>query len=355
MNFLQFLAATIITIKIIQEINNPDVYWYQPPTTLPPNPKDTAKESGESFEAVWDRTLKKPIELPPLPNSDEIWRQTMGELFSPKSNQLVEASKWLSIIKHPCVVLILGKRGSGKSALAYRIIEDLRWTADIYAVGLPDSANQYIPEWITIQPEIEDVPPNSVIVIDETHLKFHSGSGMKSTSIALTRILNLSRQRNQTFIFVSQESSQIDRNIFSAIDVTIFKEPSMFQAKFTRPELRDLSSQSEKAFQSVSGDKNKWSFVFSQEQGCVGLIESPLPSFWNNKLSRAFASSVASRPKLGKKLTRSERQAEAKRLAALGNKPAQIARIMGLSKATIKNYLDDYPYTRHSDKGNLAD
>jgi hypothetical protein len=100
--------------------------------------------------------------------------------------------------------------------------------------------------------------------------------------------LTLSRQRNQTIIFISQESSHIDRKIFSAIDVIVFKEPSMFQSKFDRPELRDLSIQAENAFQSISGNKKPWSFVFSQDQGCLGLIESPLPSFWSDKLSRAL-------------------------------------------------------------------
>ena len=118
----------------------------------------------------------------------------------------------------------------------------------------------------------------------------------------------------------------------------------MFQSKFDRPELRDLSIQAENAFQSISGNKKPWSFVFSQDQGCLGLIESPLPSFWSDKPSRAFALTDISKLKAGKKLTPAARQAEAKRLSALGNKPAQIARIIGLSKATIKNYLEDYPY-----------
>ncbi len=344
MNFLQFLAGTIITIKIIQELNNPDGFGYQAPNPPPSNNKDLADTYVEIFEAAWDETFKKPKELPPLPDFQARWRQSFGELFPSKNTQLVEASKWLSIIKHPNVVLILGKRDSGKSALAYRIVEDMRWTADIYAVGLPYSANTYIPEWITVQPEMEDVPPNSIIIVDETHLKYHAGPGVNSQAKELSSLLNLSRQRNQTIIFVSQESSQIDRNIFSAIDVIIFKEPSMFQAKFDRPEVRELSIQAEQAFQSISGNKKKWSFVFTQNQGCLGLIESPLPSIWSDKLSRAFALTDISKPKAGKKLTRAERQAEAKRLSALGNKPAQIARIMGLSKATIKNYLEDYPY-----------
>ncbi|NQT02852.1 MAG: hypothetical protein HQ580_12560 [Planctomycetes bacterium] len=344
MEFKKLLAIGLLIWGVKYELDHPDEFYYSASRPVLPDNTNYSDVIVQAFEEAWDKHFNKPKSLTPASNTIDLWRQTVEQSYQVTNPILIEASKWLSIIKHPNVVLILGKRDSGKSALAYRIVEDMRWTADIYAVGLPYSANAYIPEWITVQPEMEDVPPNSIIIVDETHLKYHAGPGVNSQAKELSSLLNLSRQRNQTIIFVSQESSQIDRNIFSALDVVVFKEPSMFQAKFDRPELRDLSIQAENAFQSISGNKKPWSFVFSQDQGCLGLIESPLPSFWSDKLSRAFASTNISKPKVGKNLTSSERQSEAKRLAALGNKPAQIARIMGLSKATIKNYLDDYPY-----------
>ena len=296
------------------------------------------------LDKAFDAAFKKQESILADINDGLLLEQQQFLLLPQPDLNAIEASKWLPLIKHPSVIVILGKRGSGKSALAYRLIELMKWIAPVYVVGLPSSAHKDLPDWIEVQPKLEDIPLNSIILLDESYIQYHARLSMTSQAKELSQILNLSRQRGQTLIFVSQESNQIDRNIFSAIDVIIFKEPSMFQAKFDRPELRELSSQAEKAFQSIPGDKKKWAFVFSQERGCVGFIESLLPSFWSNKLSRAFASTEASRPILGKKLARSERQAEVKRLAALGNKPAQIARIMGLSKATIKNYLEDYPY-----------
>ena len=43
-----------------------------------------------------------------------------------------------------------------------------------------------------------------------------------------------------------------------------------------------------------------------------------------------------------------ERQAQVKEYEKMGYKRAQIARMMGLSKATTKNYLDDYPYKQET-------
>ena len=76
----------------------------------------------------------------------------------------------------------------------------------------------------------------------------------------------------------------------------------------------------------------------------MGLIENSPPSLWSDKLSRAFASEEVSKARSAKKLTRAERQAQAKEYEKMGFIRAQIARMMGLSKATIKNYLEDYPY-----------
>jgi hypothetical protein len=69
-----------------------------------------------------------------------------------------------------------------------------------------------------------------------------------------------------------------------------------------------------------------------------------LPSFWSNNLSHAFAYLGECGTKLAKKINVSERIAKAKEYEAQGFRRAQIARLIGVSKASIKNYLDDYPY-----------
>ncbi|GAH75737.1 unnamed protein product, partial [marine sediment metagenome] len=201
----------------------------------------------------------------------------------------MEASKWLAIIRHPLVAVVLGKKGSGKSGLSYRLCEHLRWTAPIYAVGIPSNAVKYLPDWISVVPNIEDLPNGCIALVDESYILFHARSSMTARAKVMSQMINLSRQRGQTLIFVTQESGQIDRNILSSADVVIFKEPGILQPRFDRSELRAIAAEASQAFQSIVGNRKKWSYVFTQEKGFIGLIENSLPTFWSNNLSNAFA------------------------------------------------------------------
>ena len=98
-----------------------------------------------------------------------------------------EASKWLAIIRHPQVVVVLGKKGSGKSGLVYRLCEHLRWTAPIYAVGIPANALKYLTNWISVVPSIEDLPNGCISLVDESYIPFHARSSMTARAKAMSQ------------------------------------------------------------------------------------------------------------------------------------------------------------------------
>ena len=136
---------------------------------------------------------------------------------------------------------------------------------------------------------MKDVPPDSIVMVDESYIFYHARSSMTAQAKALSEMLNLSRQRNQTLIFVSQESRQIDRNILDSADVIVFKEPGILQPSFDRPELRDIAKEAKLAFTAVKGDKRSWDYIYAPSADYIGIIENHVPSFWNQKLSRAFS------------------------------------------------------------------
>jgi hypothetical protein len=77
---------------------------------------------------------------------------------------------WRHKITHPSVVMVLCKRGSGKSALGYRLLELFRYVASPYVVGVPASARRLLPDWVGIAPTLADVPQKAIALVDEAYL-----------------------------------------------------------------------------------------------------------------------------------------------------------------------------------------
>ncbi len=270
---------------------------------------------------------------------------SLSSLFSKKP--LERDAAWLMKIVHPSVVLILGKRGSGKSALGYRLLELLRYVADIYVIGVPEQARSLLPEWIGIIPSLEDLPNKCIALVDEAYLTYNSRGSMTAKNKAMSQTLNLSRHKEQTIIFISQDAGQIDKNILGSANVLVFKELGMLQLEFDRPQLSKLATQAKQALDSVQGSKKRWSFVYAPDTDFLGLLENELPSFWKPSLSRLFAKGPASPAKRQpKSISLQDRQQRALELRANGDSYGEIAREIGVSRGTVVNYIKGYPYRR---------
>ncbi len=260
--------------------------------------------------------------------------------------QIVETGNWLRLIPHPSIVIILGGRGKGKSALGYRLLEHFRWTATPYVIGLPQDARKYLPDWIGMAATLEEVPPKAIVLVDEAYMPYHARSSMAAEAKAMSQLVNLSRQREQTLIFVSQEARQIDRNIASSANVIIFKDLGILQLAFDRRELNKIAVNAQQAFATIGRDKRRYAYVYSQDTDFIGLIENSLPIFWSEKLSHIFAAGGEITARAPKKTPLEQQKEKVKELKRQGLSNGQIAKLMGVSKGTIKNYLEDYPYKR---------
>jgi hypothetical protein len=324
-------AAADVCVPLLEEWQRRRLAEAQPATL--------ANLARSPFEAA----VQYP-ELPPLISSP-IPPQSLA-----LPNPVIDLNaEWRKVIVLPSVIFIIGKRGSGKTATAYRILDIFRYSRPTYVVGAPPKAQQLLPEWIGLVPTLEDLPPKSIALIDESHLLYHSRESMSAGRADLSRILNLSRQRDQTLIFVSQEARQVDKNIASSANVFVVKDPGMLQAEFDRPELRTIVQEAKRSFASVRGDKRRWSYVFSPDADFVGMLESVVPTFWKPSLSQLFAdasSNVEARDPV--RLSRDQRIAKANELRSQGDSFGEIAKMLGVSKATVVNYVKGYPYQNQS-------
>jgi hypothetical protein len=204
-----------------------------------------------------------------------------------------------------------------------------------------------LPDWIGIAATLEDLPPKAIAVIDEAYLRYHARASMASQSKAMSKIVNLSRQREQTLIFVTQEVRQVDRNIASSASTVLLKEPGSLQLEFERPELRKLVGQAQDQFGIVRGDKRHWTYAHAPDADFAGMIENEMPTFWKPSLSTLFAGGEGTAsPRQAKRPSSGERAARAKDLRDQGWSLGQIAKELGVSKASVVNYLRNYPYQR---------
>ena len=152
--------------------------------------------------AIQDLSLSPPDSLP-----------VSTPVFPPVDSD----ARWRGVIVPPAVVLILGKRGGGKSALAYRLLELLQYQLTPFVVGAPSRSQRLFPEWIGICPSLDELPQDCIALVDEAYLLYHSRQSSAATSRDMSQQLNLSRQRNQTrcrtwqFAFRYSDNGLLDR------------------------------------------------------------------------------------------------------------------------------------------------
>lgn len=259
-------------------------------------------------------------------------------------SELTEKSKWLKLISHPSIILILGKQGSGKTFLGFRLLEFLRWKAKIYVVGVPKEKEHLLPEWIGILDSLGEAPNKTIVLADEASIELNARSSMTAKSKALSELINLSRQKEQTLIFVSQQDRIIDLNIVSSSNVIIFKELSAL--KFERRQLTPIMSKAREFFSALTSNKKKWAYVYAPNQDFLGPMEHSRATFWREGLSYLFATKAAIIARPPKKISLDQRIEEAKELRQQGLSLGQIAKMLNVTKPTIKNWLEDYPYKK---------
>lgn len=254
-----------------------------------------------------------------------------------------------ALVSHPCIVLILGHRGNGKTALACRLQELKKDVAAPYGVGLPPKASRLLPDWYGLTGDFTDIPPNSVIYVPESYRLFHARSSQTGQGRAVGDLVNLSRHRRHTLIFDVQNPAHLDRNIISEADVVMIKQPGPLTAGFERPQLRPHMDAARAAFAGVNPFRRKrvvW--VVAPNEGVSGqLMENLLPTFWTDSLSRIFGQvltapahegSGPSQPRTaaarrGQRTSVESRRQKAKRLRALGHSYNEIGRMLGVSKS----------------------
>lgn len=210
-----------------------------------------------------------------------------GKVISLKLSKYIPKKSGLCIIG--------GGIGSGKSCLAYGILEYLSVISPnrrIFVYGFPQAKRKNLPIWIRTITNME-FPEDSIVLIDEAYIQFHSRNSGTSINKFIDLFTGLVRQKNIFCIFISQSFRKLDIGILTSAQLVLIKKPPILQVKMDRSELRSILQDSLKEFQLARTgglDIQGCTYVISNDEDYIGMLygsNSP-PSFWTEDLSKAW-------------------------------------------------------------------
>ena len=190
--------------------------------------------------------------------------------------------------KESLIILICGKRGSGKSVAGFKLLENicaLNKSRNGFVIGSNPSA---FPDFIKPLEDIEEAPNDSIVLVDEGALEFNARRSQGKKAVNLTKIMAIARHKDLTLIFITQQTRIIDVNCLGMSDILVFKEPSIMQEKTDRKEVKKFYEKIKYFFKSFSKEnRKKFAYCFGDDfRGFVGIS---LPSFWTDELSKSYS------------------------------------------------------------------
>jgi len=207
------------------------------------------------------------------------------ELFTSVKQERGDLLEFVKTFRdHSLIMLIIGRRGAGKTALGMKFVEaGYHLKKRSYVLGF---SNSKIPSWVKKVDNISQVPNNSLVLVDEAGISFSARSSMKTANKNLAEILAIARHKNLSLIFITQNSAMLDLNVLRLADILLFKEPSLLQTRFERKGLQDIFEKVSNSFKELDSKKEHF-YIISDDY--EGLVKSGLPDFWNESISKSFS------------------------------------------------------------------
>ncbi len=234
-------------------------------------------------------------------NKDELKSKAQAKSAPAENKKIINSSKisqikvvesirgqyryfWNKLVRSDSLIgIIIGARGSGKSAIAMSLAENLKGgKKKFYAMGF---SSKELPRWIKSAEDISDLENDSYVIIDEGGILFSSRDSMSTANKLLSELLFIARHKNLSIFFISQNSSNLEINTLRQADFLILKRSSLLQKDFERKIVSKIYDDHQDGFEKHQ-DVKGLALVYSDS--FCGFIDNELPSFWSESLSKSF-------------------------------------------------------------------
>jgi hypothetical protein len=120
------------------------------------------------------------------------------------------------------VMLIIGKRGGGKTALGMKFVEIGKiLDKKSYVIGFENSKT---PKWVRKVNNLEDVPNNSLVLVDEAGISFSARESMKKANKEMANLLSIARHKNLSLIFITQNCMSLRTKVITEKSIKTLKD-----------------------------------------------------------------------------------------------------------------------------------
>lgn len=192
------------------------------------------------------------------------------------------------------IVYIVGARGSGKTATAFKQAEEVHNLTNRKVFYVSSNVDEkLLPNWMTVVKGIGEVPKGSFCIIDESAIQFSARDFSKEANKLLSKELAIARHREIFLIFITQHISMSDINIYRMRDMVIWKRSNDYSLGD-----RSKASKESKFYDKIRNmmsprAKNECLFEYPSFRRFIHFKHT-LPDCWSDELSKSWKDAVLS-------------------------------------------------------------
>ena len=176
------------------------------------------------------------------------------------------------------IVLIAGRRGAGKSALGFALMEQIAANSNRKCFVLDVSQN-VLPAYIRSVDSLDHVARGGIVLVDEGAIAFSARESMSKKNKQLGQLLAVARHKDLSLFLITQNTGMIDKNVLTLCDCIALKQGSLLQEKMERPALREF-------YQTAAPELKKQGDAYIFSHDFEGVINTALPTFWSDRVSK---------------------------------------------------------------------